>query len=180
MAKDKEQMANGKGNLKFASCHSPFEIVVGSAGASLVELALAVPFLCLLVIGIIDFGRAYYLSLEVQNAAYAGALYGLQNNTDTTGMVAAAKADAPDITTPTWNDVAWVSNYPSASYGCECADGSSSSPSCASPPACSTGTTAPRVNWVQVTTQATFTPMFHTWKWASLTLQGSAKLRSGQ
>jgi Flp pilus assembly protein TadG len=137
-------------------------------GASLVEVALMLPFLGLLLLGVIDFGRAYYLSIEVQDAAEAGALYGSQNPTDAAGMESAAKADATNVSGMT----------ATATYGCECSDGSGQQSPCPStPPTCSVNV----VNYVTVTTTATYTPLFHTWMWPglpkSITLNGSAKMR---
>jgi Flp pilus assembly protein TadG len=117
-------------------------------GASLVELGLVFPIFVLMLLGSLDFGRAYYLATEVAGAAHAGALYGSQNPTDTAGMKTAAQDDAPDVpnlsvTTPT--------------YGCECADGSAYSASCSTTPTCSSSN---MVKVVNVTVQATYTPLF--------------------
>jgi Flp pilus assembly protein TadG len=137
------------------------------SGSSLVEFGLMLPFLALLLLGVIDFGRAYYLSIVVAGAAHTGALYGAQNPRDTTGMQNAATGDAPDVPGIT----------ATATYGCECSDGSNAVPSCSAPPTCSVNV----VNYVQVTTSATYKPMF---PWpgipSSLSLRGSAKLRAGQ
>lgn len=136
-------------------------------GASLVEFGLMLPFLALLLLGVIDFGRAYYVNVEVTNAAYTGALYGTQNYTDTTGMQNAATGDAPDISGMT----------ATATYGCECSDGTNAVASCSSPPTCGINV----VNYVQVTTSATYTPLF---PWPgipnSLAMQGTTRLRAGQ
>lgn len=133
---------------------------------SLAEFALLLPVLGLLVLGVIDFGRAYYLSIEVNNAAYAGALYGASNSSDTVGMQAAATADAADVPGGV---------NPQASFGCECSDGSSPTPNCTTTPSCSTNV----VNYVLVTTSATYNTMF---PWpgipSQLILTGSARLRA--
>jgi len=143
-------------------------------GASLVEFALVLPFLLLLLLGVIDLGRAYYLSIEVCNAAYAGALYGTQNPTDTTGMKAAALADVPDLSTGS------NAMTPNAYAGCECTDGSSATTPCpATPPSCPSP--AFLVNYVQVTTSYNYKALF---PWpgvpSPLSLRGSAWLRVGQ
>lgn len=142
-------------------------LTVPERGASLVEFALLLPFLSLLLIGLIDFGRAYYLSIEVSNAAYAGALYGLQNSDDTVGMQNAALGDARDVPGIT----------AAATYGCECSDGSNAVASCSSPPTCAVNV----VNYVQVTTSATYKTLM---PWpgipSSFSLQGMARLRAGQ
>jgi Flp pilus assembly protein TadG len=141
--------------------------VASERGASLVEFALMLPLLGLLLLGVIDFGRAYYLSIEINNAAYAGAMYGASNSADTTGMTNAALADAPDVqgmtATPT--------------IGCECSDGSGVTPNCSSPPSCSVNV----VNYVQVKTSTTYNTLI---PWPGiprqLTLTGSAVLRASE
>ena len=49
-------------------------------GASIVELAVALPVIVLLVIGAADFARVFYMAIELQNAARAGAQYGAANS----------------------------------------------------------------------------------------------------
>lgn len=114
-------------------------------GMSLVEMSLVVPVLLLILIGIVDFGRAYYLYNEVVGAAHAGAIYGSQFPTDTTGMQTAVTNNAPDVS----------GLQATATYGCECYDGSDASASCASPPSCTTN----EVYYVHVTASATYTPL---------------------
>ena len=48
-------------------------------GQSLVELALALPLLLLILLGLADFGRAFYYTTIISNAARAGAAYLSQN-----------------------------------------------------------------------------------------------------
>jgi Flp pilus assembly protein TadG len=48
-------------------------------GQSLVELALLLPILLLLVLGILDFGRSYYYYVSITNAAREGARYATLN-----------------------------------------------------------------------------------------------------
>lgn len=50
--------------------------VRGDHGAALVEFALLLPFLTILVCGVIDLGRFYSAWNETKNAAREGALYG--------------------------------------------------------------------------------------------------------
>lgn len=135
-------------------------------GSSLIEVAIALPVLLLFLTGVVDFGRAYYLSNEVVGAAHAGAVYGSQFPASSTSIVDAAKLDAPDVPGLT----------ATASYGCECWDGFSSSASCSTTPACSTNI----VYYVTVTATATYTPLF---PWpgipSSITLSRSTTMRSG-
>ena len=48
-------------------------------GQSLVELALTLPLLLLILLGLADFGRAFYYTTIISNAARAGAAYLSQN-----------------------------------------------------------------------------------------------------
>lgn len=83
-------------------------------GTALVEFALVTPLLCLLLCGSIDLGRIFYASIEVANAAHAGAAYGARTVSlanDTAGMKTAALNDAPD----------YSSNITAVgSYTCQC------------------------------------------------------------
>lgn len=66
------------------------------AGQSLVEVALMLPFLLLLLLGVIEIGRYAYISILVGNAARAGASYGVQSpvqSVDTAGISNAAHND---------------------------------------------------------------------------------------
>lgn len=134
------------------------------------ELAALLPLFALLLLGAVDFGRAYYLETEIAGAGQAAAAYGSQNPTDTTGMQNEAKDDAPNV--PTLQ----VTN---ASYGCECAtdtSGSTYSASCSSAPTCAGNNEVYRVN---VTVTATYKPLF---PWpgipSSMAFSSSASMRS--
>jgi Flp pilus assembly protein TadG len=48
-------------------------------GQSLVEFALALPVLLLILLGLADFGRAFYYTTAIANAARAGAEYAAKN-----------------------------------------------------------------------------------------------------
>jgi Flp pilus assembly protein TadG len=118
-------------------------------GAALVELALVTPLLLLLFAGAIDFGGAYFVELEVANAAHAGAEYGSQNPTDTAGITAAAEQSAPNLANLTVAAPAW---------GCECSDGSSYNASCSPQPTCVASATraTKAVHRVQVTASSVY------------------------
>lgn len=118
-------------------------------GSALVELALILPLILLLFMGIIDLGRAFFYSNTVARAAEAGALYGAQNPTDTTGMIDASD-QAMSAAFATAQDVSGVNS--SAVYGCECSDGTGQSASCTVTPSC----TANQVYYVTVTSNATY------------------------
>lgn len=66
----------------------------------MVELAIALPILLLLTLGVIEFGRAAYYSIEVSDAARAGAQYGAQGlayAANSTNITQAALNSVPDI-----------------------------------------------------------------------------------
>jgi Flp pilus assembly protein TadG len=137
------------------------------AGASLVETALLTPMLSLLLLAVIDVGRLAYMSIEVSNAARAGASYGAQSSAtavNSTGMVQAAKNDAPDLS----------GLSPSATHFCTCSNGGGSV-TCA----LSSCPGARLLLYVQVSTSATYTPWFpYTGSPGSWTLSGSSTMRA--
>lgn len=146
-----------------------FDLLRAEDGASLVEMAVLLPLFLLLIFGAVDFGRAFYLEMELTGAAHAAVIYGSQYPTDTTGMQNAAKDDAPNV--PSLNVGTPV-------VGCECADGTSySSPCPTTPPAC---TTTNVVNRVNITVTATYSTLF---PWpgvpSSMSLSSSASMRTG-
>jgi Flp pilus assembly protein TadG len=100
----------------------------GSRGQSLVEFAIVAPVLILFLLAVTDFGRVFFVSIALNNAARAGTQYGIQspaNAADVSGMQQAAQTDASNI-----SGVAAT-----ASEFCECPDGST--PACDSSPSCS-------------------------------------------
>ena len=144
---------------------SPKHGLRNEEGSQLMELALVLPFLLFLLFGTIDFGRAYYVYLEVSSAAEAGAFYGLSNPTDTSGMQAAASLNAQDLTSLT----------PVASYGAECLDGTQSTSASGTAPVCSYGA----VQYVEVDTTSTYTPLLpYPGIPASITLTGKSRMRA--
>jgi Flp pilus assembly protein TadG len=71
-----------------------------ASGAAMVEVAVALPILIVIVIGTVDLARVFYMAMELQNAARAGAQYGAQgvgNSADTTVMRSTAVAAAVNI-----------------------------------------------------------------------------------
>lgn len=143
------------------------------SGQNLVEAALVLPFLILLLAGAVDLGRAYYVYVELKASAHAGALYGAQYPADTNGITAAAKSNAPDLSSDATFTVA------TPSQGCECSDSTSITSPCTNPlPSCGSGTTL--VYYVSVTTSITYKPLL---PWpgipSSSTLSETVQMRSG-
>jgi Flp pilus assembly protein TadG len=139
-------------------------ILLGEEGSSVLELALVMPMLMLLFVGAMDFGQAYYVGIEVTSAAEAGTSYGVANPTDMAGMASAATLDAADVPTM----------VPTASWGCECSDGTAASISCVASPSCVTNV----VNYVDVKTTVTYKPML-IWPAfpSSFTIAGHSRMR---
>lgn len=142
----------------------------GESGAALIELAFLTPLFLVLLLGAFDFGRAFYLEMGLASGAQAGALFGSQYPTDTTGISTVTSSNVPggsDLTV----------NSPTVAYGCECADGTNYSASCASKPSCSGSTEVCRVD---VTVTGTYTPLF---PWpglpSSMTFTSKASMRGG-
>ena len=50
----------------------------GERGGAVAELAVTMPFLFLLMLGAVDFGRMWTISTRIADAAYSGASYGAQ------------------------------------------------------------------------------------------------------
>ena len=120
-------------------------ILQRSRGQAIVEMAIVLPLLLLLLVGVVDFGRIYYTTQTVAQAARAGAQYGAQDNaysTDIAGMKQAALDAAGDVPGVTAN----------ARQYCQCASGASVA--CTDTTTCPEG--APQV-YVEVTADKVFT-----------------------
>jgi Flp pilus assembly protein TadG len=129
------------------------------------ELAFVLPMLLLVFAGAVDFGRAWFLYMEVASAAESGALYGLQKPTDISGMESAALLDAPDLPSLT----------SSATYGSECSDGTSAVALNGTPPSCSVSV----VQYVEVDTTATYQPLlYYPGFQSTFTLTGKSRMRA--
>jgi Flp pilus assembly protein TadG len=118
-------------------------------GGALFETALALPLLSLALLGAAEFGLADYASIEVSNAAKAGAQYGAQsrsNAADTVGIQLAATQDAPNIALGSVN----------VARSTICSD---STATAGSPPVCMSGAAVELI--LTVKTQAAFNPVVH-------------------
>ncbi len=143
--------------------------VRNESGQALLEIALLLPVFLLLLIGVIEIGRAAYASIIVSNAAHAGALYGAQNPAtaaDNAGMIQAALNDGQDLS----------GLSATAAHLCTCSTGSSA-PNC-SLSDCASGRL---VEYVHVNTSVVFSPMFHfPWIPTSFNLKGQSVVRVEQ
>jgi len=147
-------------------------VVSKDAGQSLIELALTLPLLVLLLIGVAELGRLAYYSVEVSNAARAGVAYGAQNHvtaSNLAGMRTAAQNDAGNITLATTT----------ATNSCACSSAYTTTSACTTTFSCS-GTNR-IIEYVQVNTTATVSPLFkYPGVSKTYTLNGQAVMRVEQ
>jgi Flp pilus assembly protein TadG len=128
-----------------------------------VEAALIFPLLLLIAMGTADYARVFYVAIAVANAASAGTRYAVATNSSSnlTGMQTAATNDA-NVTGMT----------ATASTFCHCEDGTivTCSGSC--------GGQGKVLVYVQVRTQATFTPLVrHPFIPSSVVVNGKSVMR---
>src|SRR3954453_1086869 len=78
-------------------------LIRSERGAALVELALSTPLLVVMIVGAVDFARAFYTAMELTNAARAGAQYAANplHGWDPTTTQSVAAAASPQIATYT-------------------------------------------------------------------------------
>ena len=68
-------------------------------GQSLVEVAVALPVLLLILLGILDLGRAYFTYIALADAAAEGAAFGAIHPTDTAQIVERAAESSNGLVT---------------------------------------------------------------------------------
>lgn len=122
-------------------------------GQSLLEVALTFPILLALLVGAVELGRVAYFSIAVSGAAQAGVLYGQRSQTaasDNTGITQAAKNDA-------WNVPSLVVT---PSHSCFCMSTGAQTPATHCLLSDCSGSQR-MVEYVQVNTSATITPMLN-------------------
>lgn len=128
--------------------------LLDDGGQSLVEFALTMPLFILILIGMAEIARVAWASIEVSNAARAGVQYAAQSTTsaqDTTGIGLAVSNDGTNLT---------GLSMKSTSYYCTCSTAPNSTIACIGALAtCPSPATI--LHFVQVTTSATVSPLFH-------------------
>ena len=121
------------------------------SGGALVEMALCIPLLgAPLLIGTVETGIVIYESIEVSNAAHAGAAYGMMSSTfaaDSAGMTAAAKGEAGDGSNI-------LSVAPTTFYACSQSIGGTHYTTQSAANSACTGTSNHSLQFVQVNTSA--------------------------
>lgn len=116
-------------------------------GQAMIELALLLPLILVLLIGIIEIGRLAYYYIEVSDAARAGAQYASQS--------LANAANVPNITQAVQNDfqdVGVITLSPAPQQTCGCPG--------TAPAACPAGGCAYPLVYVNVSTTYPLSPLF--------------------
>jgi Flp pilus assembly protein TadG len=89
------------------------------SGQAILELAVVLPILLMLTLGVIEFGRAAYYDIEVSDAARAGAQYASQSLADAedfTNIQAAALSNSQ-------SDMGFAVNVNAPTQSCVCPGG---------------------------------------------------------
>ncbi|HTW46827.1 MAG TPA: TadE/TadG family type IV pilus assembly protein [Acidobacteriaceae bacterium] len=128
------------------------------SGTSILELALILAFFgAPLIVGTAEVGFLVYDSIEISNAAHAGAIYGMQSNTNasnTSVITTAARSEASDFGTN-------LTVTPTVFWVCSTAEsGTQYTTSAAATTAC-TGSTSHPLEYLQVNVSAQATPPIH-------------------
>jgi len=63
-------------------------------GGAILELAVGLPFIMFLVIGVAEYGRLYYMGMAVASAAQAGVHYGVAYDGNVDSMIISTQRDA--------------------------------------------------------------------------------------
>jgi Flp pilus assembly protein TadG len=124
------------------------------SGNALVETAMCISFIAMpMLLGTVTLGSMAYTSIEVSNAAHAGAMYGMMSSTfaaNSTGIVSAAQGEATDLGTN-------LRVTPNLYYACSSAVGGTQYSSQTAASSACTGGTNHALQFIQVVTSATVT-----------------------
>lgn len=118
-------------------------------GIGAIEFAFVAPILCMMVLGILDFGIGYWEQMQVGNAARAGAEYATKNGYNTASIQTA-------VISATGLSTIQASPAPTQSCGCPDATTGITVATCGS--TCANGGTAG--TYVIVNAQASYTTIF--------------------
>jgi Flp pilus assembly protein TadG len=131
--------------------------LLGENGNSIIELAVIIAFFAPpLLFGTTDMAVLVYGSIEVSNAAHAGALYGSRSTTfavDTADIRTAAQSEASSFGTN-------LTVTPTAYYACSAAQGGTQYATSAAATSACTGSLGSPLLFVQVLTSAPLTLPF--------------------
>jgi Flp pilus assembly protein TadG len=145
---------SSKKRKRMSKSIAPQSLIADERGTDLLEVALMLPVLILMLLGVIEMGRYEALSIVVTNAARAGVQYGAQNlaaAADTTGIRNAALSDGQNIS---GLQVVSPSGYMGTFVLCGCAG---VTPDTTCPATCGAGQ---QLVYVQVNTKGQFNSLF--------------------
>jgi len=77
-------------------------------GQSLVEVALVLPIILMILLGLLDFGRAFYTMVALRDAADEGASYAAIKPNDSTGIQRRAAEASTNLVTIQTGDVSVI------------------------------------------------------------------------
>ena len=138
-------------------------------GLGAIEFGFIAPVLLLMLLGVLDFGMAFWQQMEISNAADAGAQWGMTNDYNEASIRTVAQA-ATNLTGTTIT--------PSPECGCvnsstnRISTGYGTAPSCTACPTGSVSGTAS--NYILVNAKVCYTPLFPTWPGLSYGTDGCA------
>src|SRR5262250_1125830 len=137
-------------------------LIRDNSGQSLEEMSVLLPVLFLLLLGAAEYGRLWYIGIEVTNAAHAGVEYGSQSRIaaqDNTNIQQVSLNEEADLINQNVNTSGVQSPLGTSSISVQqlCANIYSSTPS-----TCSTTTSSP-IEYVQVNTQVTVASLFNSY-----------------
>ena len=69
-------------------------------GQSVVEFALILPFMLLLVLGVVDYSRVYYMDVQVLQAARNGAAFASASNTNANNQLGVHNSSLQNVDLP--------------------------------------------------------------------------------
>lgn len=141
-------------------------------GDALVEMALVISMVLFpLLVGTVELGVLVYDSIEIANAAHAGAMYGMMSSTyaaNSTGIQSAAQGEASDFNSSLGVQSSVYFACSSAPAGTQYSTQSTATAGC-------TGSSNHSLQFVKVTTSATISPPIRCPGLpTSLTLRGSS------
>jgi Flp pilus assembly protein TadG len=143
------------------SKHLFFRLRTATDGLGAVEFGFIAPVLLTILLGILDFGMAFWQQMEISNAADAGAQWGMTNTYNATSITTVAQS-ATNLST-----VSVSSTNP-----CGCASNSGVAGGYGTPPSCTAcpdGTTAHP--YIVVNTHMCYSTLF---QWPGLTYCSNA------
>ena len=133
-----------------------------TGGLGAIELGFIAPVLLALLLGVLDFGMAFWQQMQISNAADAGAQWGMQNTYD-----AASDQTSPSIRTVAQSATNLSTVTVSSTNPCGCASSTGVASGYGTPGSCTVcpdGTTAQA--YIVVNTRMCYSTLFH---WPGLT-----------